>query len=84
MALFKQWMPIYLDELEAAYEDYLANSDMQQTVSDVAHKIKGAAASVGLVNVQNIAKQAQDTSLPNWTLDIASWIKQLSNEWPQM
>lgn len=83
VALFKQWMPIYLDELETAYEDYLANSDMQQTVSDVAHKIKGAAASVGLVNVQNIAKQAQDTSLPNWTSDIASWIKQLSNEWPQ-
>ncbi|MDS6036468.1 Hpt domain-containing protein, partial [Streptococcus pneumoniae] len=75
-------MPIYLDELETAYEDYLANSDMQQTVSDVAHKIKGAAASVGLVNVQNIAKQAQDISLPNWTSDIASWIKQLSNEWP--
>ena len=59
VALFKQWMPIYLDELETAYEDYLANSDMQQTVSDVAHKIKGAAASVGLVNVQNIAKQVQ-------------------------
>ncbi len=83
VALFKQWMPIYLDELETAYDDYLANSDMQQTVSDVAHKIKGAAASVGLVNVQNIAKQAQDTSLPNWTSDIASWIKQLRNEWPQ-
>ena len=83
VALFKQWMPIYLDELETAYDDYLTNADMQQTVSDVAHKIKGAAASVGLVNVQNIAKQAQDTSLPNWTLDIASWIKQLSNEWPQ-
>ena len=81
--LFKQWMPIYLDELETAYGDYLANADMQQMVSDVAHKIKGAAASVGLVNVQNIAKQAQDTSLPNWTSDIASWIKQLSNEWPQ-
>ncbi len=81
--LFKQWMPIYLDELETAYDDYLANSDMQQTVSDVAHKIKGAAASVGLVNVQNIAKQAQDTLLPNWASDIASWIKQLSNEWPQ-
>ena len=46
MALFKQWMPIYLDELETAYDDYLENSDMQQTVSDVAHKIKGAAASV--------------------------------------
>ncbi|MDU5823352.1 MAG: ATP-binding protein [Haemophilus parainfluenzae] len=81
--LFKQWMPIYLDELETAYGDYLANADMQQMVSDVAHKIKGAAASVGLVNVQNIAKQAQDTSLSNWVSDIASWIKQLSNEWPQ-
>ena len=81
--LFKQWMPIYLDELEAAYEDYLANSDMEQTVSDVAHKIKGAAASVGLVNIQNIAKLAQDTSLSNWTSDIASWIKQLSSEWSQ-
>ena len=81
--LFKQWMPIYLDELETAYEDYLANADMQQMVSDVAHKIKGAAASVGLVNIQNIAKQAQDTSLPNWASDIALWIKQLSNEWFQ-
>ena len=40
-------MPIYLDELETAYEDYLTNADMQQMVSDVAHKIKGAAASVG-------------------------------------
>ena len=28
-------------------------------------------------------KQAQDTSLPNWTSDIASWITQLSNEWPK-
>ena len=73
-------MPIYLDELETAYEDYLTNADMQQTVSDVAHKIKGAAASVGLVNIQNIAKQAQDTSLPNWASDIALWIKHLSNE----
>ena len=81
--LFKQWMPIYLDELETAYEDYLTNADMQQMVSDVAHKIKGAAASVGLVNIQNIAKQAQDTSLPNWASDIALWIKQLSNEWSQ-
>ena len=35
--LFKQWMPIYLDELETAYEDYLTNADMQQMVSDVAH-----------------------------------------------
>ena len=83
MELFKQWMPIYLDELETAYEDYLANADMQQMVSDVAHKIKGAAASVGLVNIQNIAKQAQDTSLPNWASDIALWIKQLNNEWSQ-
>ena len=30
-----------------------------------------------------IAKQAQDTSLPNWASDIALWIKQLSNEWSQ-
>jgi len=76
-------MPIYLDELETAYEDYLANTDMKQNVSDVAHKIKGAAASVGLVNIQNIAKLAQDTLLPNWTSDIDSWIKQLSSEWSQ-
>ena len=81
--LFKQWMPIYLDELETAYKDYLANADMQQMVSDVAHKIKGAAASVGLVNIQNIAKLAQDTSLPNWASDIALWIEQLSTGWPQ-
>ena len=38
---------------------------------------------MGLVNIQNIAKQAQDTSLPNWASDIALWIKQLSNEWSQ-
>ena len=76
-------MHVYFDALETAYEDYLTNADMQQMVSDVAHKIKGAAASVGLVNIQNIAKQAQDTSLPNWTSDIALWIKQLSNEWFQ-
>ena len=38
---------------------------------------------MGLVNIQNIAKQAQDTSLPNWASDIALWIKQLSNEWFQ-
>ena len=56
---------------------------MQQMVSDVADKIKGAAASVGLVNIQNIAKLAQDTSLPNWTSDIALWIEQLCNEWSQ-
>ena len=38
---------------------------------------------MGLVNIQNIAKLAQDTSLPNWASDIALWIEQLSNEWSQ-
>lgn len=82
--LFKKMMPNYIVELKLAYQKYMQQrekSRLAKDVGDVAHKIKGAAASVGLKRLQLIATMAQDPNSPEWADQIESWIEQLGKYW---
>lgn len=83
LALFAQSMPAYSQDLEQAYQAWLKEPQQAQNLADIAHKIKGAAASVGLLKLQNIGQQAQSCELENWPENIGDWVQQLCNQWQQ-
>lgn len=81
LALFKNTMPDYLKELLSAFTAYQQDQEKKPDVLSAAHKIKGAAASVGLKRVQQLAAQAQDPDNPHWAMHITEWITQLEQVW---
>lgn len=81
LRLFKQMLPTYLQELNEAFSHYLRDQTMQQNVADIAHKIKGASASVGLVALQQLAGKMQHNEREDWRENIAIWLEELNNLW---
>lgn len=81
LQLFKREMPQYLTDLQQAFEQYQQNADDANQVASCAHKIKGAAASIGLKKIREIAENAQDNTSSDWQEQIEDWIKQLGNQW---
>jgi two-component system aerobic respiration control sensor histidine kinase ArcB len=61
MQLFQQLVPGYVNKMVEA-----ATMQQLQEFQDAAHKLKGAAASVGLLWVQQQAKQLEQLEQPNW------------------
>nr|WP_024966657.1 aerobic respiration two-component sensor histidine kinase ArcB [Pantoea sp. IMH] len=76
LAMFEQMMPGYLDVLDS---NMMARD--QKGIAEEGHKIKGAAGSVGLVHLQQIAKQIQSPELPAWWDNVQEWIDELKQEW---
>lgn len=81
LALFKQLMPTYLQELNNAFNAYLLDHSLQQNVADIAHKIKGAAGSVGLITLQQLAEKMQHNEWEEWQENIANWLSELNTTW---
>ncbi|MGC6406155.1 ATP-binding protein [Bisgaard Taxon 45] len=81
LVLFKETMPEYMQALITAYSAYQLDESRKADVLSCAHKIKGAAASVGLKRIQQIAAQAQDPALQEWRVNIHDWIQQLTQYW---
>ncbi|MGC6407010.1 ATP-binding protein [Bisgaard Taxon 45] len=81
LALFKETMPEYMQALITAYSAYQLDESRKGDVLSCAHKIKGAAASIGLKRMQQIAAQAQDPEAQEWTVNIHDWIQQLTQYW---
>lgn len=79
--LFKDTMPTYLQELDTIYTKYEQDSSLAPQVASVAHKIKGAAASVGLLTIQELMQNAQQDDKPEWKIQIQIWIKELHSSW---
>jgi len=69
VGLFEQLMPGYL----ALLERHLAEQENGAVVEE-AHKIKGAAASIGLKRIRQLAQQAQSPELPGWQEQIHGWV----------
>ena len=69
-------MPGYLDVLDS---NMMARD--QKGIAEEGHKIKGAAGSVGLVHLQQLAKQIQSPELPAWWDNVQEWIDELKQEW---
>ena len=70
--LFNKLWPQYLNELETA----LSEQDYEEYKS-VAHKLKGAAGSVGLLKVQASAKEMENKALTSTDEQLKSWIDSL-------
>ncbi|HBO37194.1 MAG TPA: hybrid sensor histidine kinase/response regulator, partial [Pasteurellaceae bacterium] len=81
LRLFKNIMPEYMQELKAIFTCYLSEPWRKTDVAEQAHKIKGAAASIGLIRIQQISAQAQQSESKDWEIRIADWIEQLEQQW---
>ncbi|MEC6883117.1 aerobic respiration two-component sensor histidine kinase ArcB [Photobacterium piscicola] len=77
--------PVYtsIDMFEKMMPDYLAILDSNMTAKDQdgitfeAHKIKGAAGSIGLKHIQQVAQMAQSPELPAWWENINDWVDEI-------
>ncbi|ASG08176.1 aerobic respiration two-component sensor histidine kinase ArcB [Vibrio anguillarum] len=72
--MFEQMMPSYVEVLDSN----MVAKDQAGIVSE-AHKIKGAAGSIGLKHIQNVAQKAQSPELPAWWENIGDWIDEIKN-----
>ena len=76
LEMFEQMMPGYLAVLDS---NMMARD--QKGIAEEGHKIKGAAGSVGLVHLQQVARQIQSPELPAWWDNVQEWIDELKHEW---
>ncbi|NIY49633.1 aerobic respiration two-component sensor histidine kinase ArcB [Cedecea colo] len=76
LAIFEKMMPGYLSILDSN----MTARDWKSVVEE-GHKIKGAAGSVGLRHLQQVAQQIQSPDLPAWTDNVGEWIEELKQEW---
>ncbi|WP_369789088.1 aerobic respiration two-component sensor histidine kinase ArcB [Rouxiella sp. WC2420] len=76
LEMFEQMMPSYLEVLDSNM-----TARDQAGIADEGHKIKGAAGSVGLKHLQQLAQQIQTPSLPAWWDNVQDWIEELKLEW---
>lgn len=74
--MFAELMPGYLDILDSN----MVARDQAGIVSE-AHKIKGAAGSVGLKHIQSIAQKAQSPDMPAWWENIDDWVEEIKSEY---
>ena len=74
--MFEELMPEYVEVLISN----LTAKDQKKIVSE-AHKIKGAAGSVGLKRIQKVAQKAQTPDAPAWWENIADWVEEIKNEY---
>ncbi|CAI1018465.1 aerobic respiration two-component sensor histidine kinase ArcB [Serratia entomophila] len=76
LEMFEQMMPGYL----AVLDSNMTARD-QQGITEEGHKIKGAAGSVGLRHLQQLAQQIQTPTLPAWWDNVQDWVDELKQEW---
>ncbi|BES86571.1 aerobic respiration control sensor protein [Pectobacterium araliae] len=76
LEMFEQMMPGYL----AILDSNMTARDLKG-ITEEGHKIKGAAGSVGLRHLQQIAQQIQTSSLPAWWDNVQEWVDELKHDW---
>lgn len=76
LLVFEKMLPGYLAILES---NMIARD--QKGIVDEGHKIKGAAGSVGLKHLQQLAQQIQSPELPAWWDNVQEWIDELKQDW---
>jgi len=78
IALFEKLMPDYLQILDSN----MVAKDKQGIVNE-AHKIKGAAGSIGLKRIQELAQKVQSPDLPAWWDNIDDWVTLIKSNYQQ-
>ncbi|EDP57666.1 aerobic respiration two-component sensor histidine kinase ArcB [Vibrio sp. AND4] len=74
--MFEDMMPDYIEVLDSN----MIAKDQAGIVSE-AHKIKGAAGSIGLKHIQSVAQKAQSPDMPAWWENISDWVEEIKNEY---
>ncbi|OEF22616.1 aerobic respiration two-component sensor histidine kinase ArcB [Vibrio rumoiensis] len=74
--MFEGLMPDYIQLLNG----YMASGDDENLVSE-AHKIKGAASSVGLQRIQQLAQKAQSPEDPSWRVLVRDWVEAINQNY---
>jgi len=72
LGVFKEKIPEYMETLHLS----LTAKDKDDVCSQ-AHKIKGAASSIGLSRIQKIANQIQQGDHPTWWKNVHEWVDEL-------
>ncbi|GAA0859739.1 aerobic respiration two-component sensor histidine kinase ArcB [Aliiglaciecola litoralis] len=72
VGVFQENMPDYMDILKINL-----SANEKDEVCSQAHKIKGAAGSVGLARVQKIANRIQQGDHPTWWENVHDWVEEL-------
>lgn len=70
--VFQEKIPEYMEILQLSL-----SADEKSEVCAQAHKIKGAASSVGLARVQRISNQIQQGDHPAWWQNVHDWVEEL-------
>ncbi len=73
LTVFEDKIPEYLDNLKTN----LVAKEKDEVCSQ-AHKIKGAASSMGLIRIQRIANEIQQGDHPAWWENVHEWVDDLS------
>ena len=81
--------PIYtsIEMFESSMKEYIQILDSNMTARDQdgivfeTHKMKGAAGSIGLKHIQQVAQKAQSPDLPAWWENIDDWVEEIKNEY---
>lgn len=81
--------PIYssIEMFENSMKEYIQILDTNMTARDQdgivfeTHKMKGAAGSIGLKHIQQVAQKAQSPDLPAWWENIDDWVEEIKNEY---
>ncbi|MEA9390367.1 aerobic respiration two-component sensor histidine kinase ArcB [Acerihabitans sp. TG2] len=76
LAMFEKMMPGYM----AILSNNMTARD-RDGITEEGHKIKGAAGSIGLVHLQQLAQQIQSPDLPAWWDNVQEWVDELDHEW---
>jgi len=76
--MFEQTMPEYM----AVLDSNLLAADYDE-VASTAHKIKGAAGSVGMLRIAKLAALAQDQTQPAWKDNLNDWLDQIREFYPK-
>lgn len=85
MELFTQLMPIYIKNLQVHLNEWLlsGSTEKRKQAAEEAHKIKGALASVGLHQLQQIAQLAQTDNGKEWDNQIEDWTQTIISRWQE-
>ncbi|MGF1681138.1 aerobic respiration two-component sensor histidine kinase ArcB [Photobacterium minamisatsumaniensis] len=72
ISMFEEKMPEYIEILDSNM-----TAKDQDGIKFEAHKIKGAAGSIGLKHIQQVAQKAQSPELPAWWENINDWVDEI-------
>ena len=83
IVLFESLAPSYILSLKQAYQDWQGTPDAihRKLLTEQAHKLKGAFASIGLLRLQQLAELAQTDNGGDWEAGIADWLAEIDQHW---